>query len=481
MTTPGLRRGALLGAAATLVAGAAVVWLGVRLPSLAADRAGTAAVVPFVMGMGVLAVVGALVVRERRHAVIGHLLLATGALGIGARLAFGLAVLAHEQDHAVAGLLGWTTNWAWVPALVVALVLVLRFPTGRLPGRRWRWVETTVLVWGAALVLVTALLPGDLGAEQLAPRTNPVGVPVPFLARALEAAFVVQPAVVLAAIAAPVLRWRASPAEERRQLAEVAVALLLVGVTAVLASLSGTGQVLEGVAWLVLPTAIAYAVARHGLWDLEVRRRLDRLHRVREEERSRLQRDLHDSLGPLLGAIAMRAEASRNLLAAGDRTIEVDRLLDSIGSDCSAAVVEVRRLVDELGPLSLADADLLTALRRTVAALPPDGPRVTLDLPGHLPALDPGAEIAAYRVAVEALRNAVRHSGARACRLLVAVVDDDLVVEVADDGNGLRGAPAGVGRRAMADRVAGVGGRFELLEPAEGGVTVRARLEGAVS
>lgn len=483
MTVAALRTAAVVAAAATAAAGVAVFVLALRLPTLLTqDPSGSVATVLFALGMVVLAGTGALVVREgERSAVgwgIGWLMLGAGFAGVLSRLVLALAILAHDQDHPLAAGLGWLTNWAWVPAQVIALLLLLRLPDGRLPGGRWRIVQGVVLTWGACAVIVTATVPGALGAEQLAPLTNPVGIGAlsgPIDA-ALSALFLVQPVILLAAVAAPLARWRRTDARGRRQLRAVAGALLVLAVVTPLALAFEAGEVAEGLAWLLVPVGIAYAVVRHGLWDLDLRRRFDRLRRVRDAERSRLQRDLHDSLGPMLGSVAMRVEAARNLVAAEASPADIDRVLASIGDDAEKAVVEVRRFIDELAPSALADADLLTALEELVTHYREAGLAVTLVAPDELPTLEPAAEIAVYRVASEALRNVLRHADARGCRVSLRVDGDEVMLDVVDDGVGLRGQPEGVGRRAMAQRIADLGGVFSVSEPETGGVHVSARL-----
>ena len=479
MTVVALRTAAVVATSATAVAGVVVSVLAVRIPTLlATDPSRAVAAVLFVLGMVILSGTGALVVRERPRSVIGWLMVAAGLTGVMGRLVLAVAVLAHDADHVLAAGLGWVTNWAWIPAQVLALLLVLRLPDGRLPDGRWRMAQTAVLAWGAVAVAITATVPGPLGAEQLEPRTNPLGVAGAGAAldAALTAIFLVQPVILLVAVAAPLVRWRRTDAHGRRQLRVVAGTLLVLAVVTPLALAFEAGEVAEGLAWLLVPAGIAYAVGRHGLWDLDLRRRLDRLRSVREAERARLQRDLHDSLGPVLGSIAMRVEAARNLVAADSSAADVDRVLASIGGDAERAVVEVRRFIDELGPSALDDADLVTALEELAAQYREAGLAVTLVRPDELPALGPAAEIAVYRVVSEALRNVLRHADARRCRVSLRVEGADVVLDVVDDGAGLRGQPEGVGRRAMAQRVTELGGDFSLSEPAEGGVHVSARL-----
>jgi signal transduction histidine kinase len=468
-------------AAATVVAGGVVLWLAVRSPSLGGGPESIANGF-FVVGMTVLAATGAVLVRGGRHPVMGWLLVGTGLANVIGRLSLAPAVFALEAGHSSASALGWFTNWVWLPGQALALLMVLRFPDGHLPALGWaRIAERAVLAWAATATATTALVPGPLGAEQLAPLVNPLGVVA--LAGVLDVALVVVftllPLLLLVVLGTSALRWWTSSPESRRQVSAVAVALALLAVATPIALASGAGVVAEGLAWLVLPAAIAYAVVRHDLWDVDLRRRFDRLRRVREEERARLQRDLHDSLGPLLGSISMRVEAARNLLVAGAPQAQVEAVLERIGDEAENAVVEVRRFIDELAPSALADTDLCTALRGLAEEYAAAGTPVTFTSPDPLPALDAKAEIALYRVASEALRNVARHSQATSCAIQLRVAEDDVVLEVVDDGVGLRGRPAGVGRRAMADRVAALGGVFALADAPHGGVELTARIAGA--
>ncbi len=99
--------------------------------------------------------------------------------------------------------------------------------------------------------------------------------------------------------------------------------------------------------------------------------------------------------------------------------------------------------------------------------------------PDPLPA---AVELALYRIATEALTNAVRHADARRCRVELRTVGEEAVLEIADDGPGLAAdATAGVGLRSMRERAAELGGRVELETPAGGGLTVRVVLPVAAA
>ena len=93
-----------------------------------------------------------------------------------------------------------------------------------------------------------------------------------------------------------------------------------------------------------------------------------------------------------------------------------------------------------------------------------------------MPPLPAAVEVAAYRIAVEAMTNAVRHAGARSCRVSV-VAGSQLTIEVTDDGHGLPAAPrAGTGLESMRERAAELGGDVAVEPRAGGGTRILARL-----
>jgi signal transduction histidine kinase len=123
-------------------------------------------------------------------------------------------------------------------------------------------------------------------------------------------------------------------------------------------------------------------------------------------------------------------------------------------------VDDVRRLVHDLRPPALDELGLVRALRQQTdrLALRSPGLEIRVESDPVLPSLPAAVEVAAYRIAVEAVTNSVRHSGASTCRVQVAA-DGALHVEVVDDGSGIAdGASPGVGMAAMRERAAEVGG-----------------------
>jgi two-component system, NarL family, sensor kinase len=213
------------------------------------------------------------------------------------------------------------------------------------------------------------------------------------------------------------------------------------------------GRVLE-----LLATPLAVAVHAMAL-SQALQQSREGLIAAREDERRRLRRDLHDGLGPALTGVTLKADAARNLLA--ERPERVDALLAQMQTDIREAITDVRRIIHELRPPALDDLGLMGALRQHIDQLGDShrsGFDVRLEGPPVLPALPSALEVAAYRVAMEALTNAVRHAGARHAVVRLAV-DADLQVEIVDDGPVRDGVwQPGVGLTAMGERVAELGG-----------------------
>jgi signal transduction histidine kinase len=209
----------------------------------------------------------------------------------------------------------------------------------------------------------------------------------------------------------------------------------------------------------------------------DLQRSRGRLITAQEEERRRLRRDLHDGLGPQLAGLTMTAEAAQDLISNDPKRAEA--LLDDLIERAQAAVADVRRLVYELRPPALDALGLLGALRAQTAHQEYGGLRISIREPERLPPLPAAVEIAAYRIALEALNNVARHADARNCVLGLAFDEEagELRVEVIDDGKGIAGDPGtGVGLSSMRERAAELGGSFEIETVPSGGTRVRASL-----
>ncbi|SEK82290.1 Histidine kinase-, DNA gyrase B-, and HSP90-like ATPase [Blastococcus sp. DSM 46786] len=209
----------------------------------------------------------------------------------------------------------------------------------------------------------------------------------------------------------------------------------------------------------------------------DLRRSRERLVTAREEERRRLRRDLHDGLGAQLAGLTVQTGVLRTLIHRDPARAEA--LAGELRAELRTAIADVRRLVHDLRPPALDELGLVGALERLTERCSADGDglRAGVEVDGELPPLPAAVEVAAYRIAQEALTNVVRHAAARTCTLRLAADDGELTVEVVDDGRGL---PAellpGVGMSSMRERAAETGGRCDVLPAPGSGTRVRARL-----
>jgi signal transduction histidine kinase len=193
----------------------------------------------------------------------------------------------------------------------------------------------------------------------------------------------------------------------------------------------------------------------------------------REDERRRLRRDLHDGLGPTLAAIGLKAGlAARDV--PGDSPARP--LLDEISAEAKASLTDVRRLVEALRPPALDELGIVGAVRSRSATLA-GAMSIEVVGPDDPPALPAAVETAAYRIAVEAVTNAARHSGATRCTVTITADSGGVEVCVRDDGRGLDAERRpGLGLRSMQERAAEVGGAWSIRSLPEGGTLVRAYL-----
>ncbi|WP_328709995.1 sensor histidine kinase [Microbispora hainanensis] len=247
---------------------------------------------------------------------------------------------------------------------------------------------------------------------------------------------------------------------------------LLVGLRAGESRLSGADR--RALELLAAPVGLALQAVRLSEQLGESR---TRIVAAREEERRRLRRDLHDGLGTVLTAVTLKADAAHNLRHTDPERSA--RLLLDLRADLTAAIADIRRLVYNLRPPALDELGLLGALRQRAQDSwrhEHAGYVVTIDAPDGLPPLPAGVEVAAYRIATEAVTNALRHGGATACRVSLRADHAALHVEVSDNGSGGAGAwPHGVGLRSMHERAGELGGTL-TAGPTDCGGRVHARL-----
>ncbi|MFC4856133.1 sensor histidine kinase [Actinophytocola glycyrrhizae] len=241
---------------------------------------------------------------------------------------------------------------------------------------------------------------------------------------------------------------------------------------------------------LTRPDRIALAeVARHAgaavytaRLTRDLRRSRDRLVRAREMERRRILHELHDGVGPTLAAVALGLDVSRRTV--GD-TSPTGELLGRLRDELQAAIVEIRRLAHGLRPPVLDRIGLIPAIREYAGALASrtagsessaDGVTIVLEVPSSMPKLPAPVDVAAYRIICEALTNVTRHAAASSCAVRLWV-DDDLHIEVVDDGVGLPAVVnGGVGLSSMRERATELGGECLVEAENKGGTRVFATL-----
>lgn len=209
----------------------------------------------------------------------------------------------------------------------------------------------------------------------------------------------------------------------------------------------------------------------------DLQRSREQILASREEERRQLRHDLHDGLGPTLASLAMSLDAARITLACEpERT---DPLLADVRDRLATAVGEIRELAHGLRPPALDDLGLVAAIESFA-----DGccERVDVRFDGEPAGLPAAVEVAAYRIAQEALTNIRLHApGGRATVRLKR--DTELHLMIADSGPGLPDAARGGGRprprrglAAMKEWAAEVGGSCVITSRNGGGTVVAARL-----
>jgi signal transduction histidine kinase len=198
------------------------------------------------------------------------------------------------------------------------------------------------------------------------------------------------------------------------------------------------------------PSAASVRLTR----DLQAAR--ERLVRAREEELRRLQRDLHDGIGPALTGARMLARAART---DGDSAA---RILTELEGDLADATVELRRIIDNLRPPAL-DRGLAAALDTVMRRHRSAGLDITLSVTGDLRDVPAAVEVATYRVIDEALTNVAKHANGARAEVVIARDADQLRVDVDDDGIGPTTAGSdGVGLESMRQRCLELGGQLEV-------------------
>ena len=243
--------------------------------------------------------------------------------------------------------------------------------------------------------------------------------------------------------------------------------------------------------------AVAWVLGRfvgdRQVYAAQLEERTAELQRAREElarravteERLRLARELHDVVAHAMSVIAVQSGVGAHVAAS--RPEEVGKALAAIEATSRAALEELRRLLGVLRQADEPQGDLapvpgLADLEGLLAELAKAGLAVKLRVNGTRPPVPAGVDLSAYRIVQEALTNVVKHAGSARAQVVVGYGDQDIRVEVIDDGRAAvtwvsdGRAGTGHGLIGMRERVQAFGGDLEVGPRPGGGFRVAARL-----
>ena len=209
--------------------------------------------------------------------------------------------------------------------------------------------------------------------------------------------------------------------------------------------------------------------------NVELRARVEELRASRarivqaaDDERRRLERDLHDGAQQRLVTLALNLRLAAAKLETDPEAAAA--LLSETATELGEATTELRELARGLHPAVLSDRGLRPALEALAGRAP-----LPVELDASQPERLPEAvESASYFVVAEALTNVARYAHASRAEVSVSRENGEVEVSIRDDGIGGADPEAGSGLRGLADRVAALDGRLEVVSPPGGGTTVRA-------
>jgi signal transduction histidine kinase len=200
---------------------------------------------------------------------------------------------------------------------------------------------------------------------------------------------------------------------------------------------------------------------------VEVRASRARIVAAEDEQRRRIERDLHDGAQQRLVTVALRLQAVRGQLDGTDPAVA--EALEAASHEMELALAELRQLARGLHPSVLATDGLGPAIEMLAHRSPIPTAVVAVDR-----RFSPAVESGAYFVVAEALTNVAKYAGATQASVSVTSDDDHLTVQIADDGRGGADPARGSGLRGLEDRVEAIGGRLTITSEPGQGTTIRA-------
>lgn len=207
------------------------------------------------------------------------------------------------------------------------------------------------------------------------------------------------------------------------------------------------------------------------------------LRSLREEERTRISRELHDELGQLLTGLKMDLRwIEKRIADTNDRALNpvLDKIVEA-GTLADSTIATVQRVASDLRPGSLDNLGLAVALRQEADRFQErSGIRCQAECPEDWPELPGEAATATFRIFQEALTNAARHAGAASVKAECFIEQGHLRLRVTDDGKGMPPEalddPKSLGLLGMKERAESLGGEIDFRRGPERGTVVEMRI-----
>jgi signal transduction histidine kinase len=199
------------------------------------------------------------------------------------------------------------------------------------------------------------------------------------------------------------------------------------------------------------------------------------------EERHRLARELHDSVTQAIYSLTLFTEAGLRLIRSGSYD-RIEELLNHLNDTSQQALREMRLMLHKLRPPDLEEEGLVGALQQRLDEVETRANvEVNLIVEGNLDDLPEAVEEQLYRIAQEALNNALKHSAASLLTVRISADDDDITLEISDDGKGFDVDAAqdagGMGLQNMEERTEELDGEWTIESTVGEGTTISVQID----
>jgi signal transduction histidine kinase len=246
--------------------------------------------------------------------------------------------------------------------------------------------------------------------------------------------------------------------------------------------------------WFQVTSVLVLVLFTWGLYRLRLRQmtaNMDFRYSERLAERTRIARELHDTLLQSFQGLMLRFQTVSNLLPT--RAVEAKQRLDGAMDQAAQAIAESRDAVHDLRLSAVVNNDLtsaISALAKELAADQSGGhcPDVRIQVEGTPRDLPPILRDEVYRIAAEALRNSCRHSQARLIEVEIRYDEEQLRLQIRDDGKGIDSnvldgdrPPGHWGLHGMRERAKLVGGNLDIWSKLDSGTEVELTVPGSVA